>query len=438
MRDAEAWHLKRLPERSPYLFGGLIALTGTSFWMTYVLLTGPSPYNDTPSYLDLAARLGRFDLISSPRTPGYPLFVLAVGNVGTSLGLEPLVSVVVAQVLLSGLSGILLFEVGYRLTGRLMVAACAEALFFADADLQSFTGAILSDSIAVSIVTLTGWLWVRDRNWGRAAWALGVLPIVRPIFLPMPVLFGALEGLRVRRPGATLKPLIPTVVFAVVWGGIAVGAGTNPLLPVTYFSELHAFGKAYEFNLWRCLPDGAERNYLADARARDTSVYEVADKMPTQFGEHALKAATAQIVRKCPLRYVMACLRPLPRAFRQATLWRPRHDSTRIFAAVVAWHAVYWGILYRSILALAMFGVLIAIALINGYGFANLTVAYRRIFVPFMIALFAIIVAGSLGSETISRLSLPFRPWYHIMVAAGAVRTRQLITAHRRLRVATA
>lgn len=413
----------RIRRRAPRVAAATLAGIGVAAWLAYSLANGPSHFGDTPSYLTFADALENGQLPPSERTPGYPLFIVACRLLAAETGLDPDVAVTILQVLLlAGLCTLLLYDLAYRLTESVAVATVTAGLFVADADVQSFSGAILSDALATTIAVALIWVAVRDAGWRRAGWLCALLVLTRPAYLFVPFVFAGIEACRARRWGAGLAPLLPTLVLAGLWGLLGSVVGARPLTPFTRFGPLHSFAKVYEFDLWRVLPDGPERRLIAEERGAGHTVYEAASRLAGERGVDAVYDVVGRTLRAAPLRFTLSVARALPRAFRQASLWRPNHEDDRAFPAVVLWHGWYREALYWPIPLLALFGTLMIGAMWNGLGWPRATPALRTIITPFIAERFLSTALLAMGTDAVGRLAMAFRPFYCLLLALTGVR----------------
>src|SRR5207249_883827 len=89
-----------------------------------------------------------------------------------------------------------------------------------------------------------------------------------------------------------------------------------------YFGPLHAFGKVYESQLWREIPDEGERGVVADAKRRGLDGYQAAAAVAnaTQGGRN-LASVAADVIRADPIGYLGTCVGVIPKELRQRTYW---------------------------------------------------------------------------------------------------------------------
>lgn len=151
----------------------------------------PVAYGDTPTYFRLAGVLADrgLDAYDATRVPGYPLFIAAFGRDETSVWL--------AQLALGLLVSLLLFYVGWRLTGRLPLALACGLAYDLIAGQMLFEHALLSETLTTFLLmaTIAGALTlVRIPNYRRAialAFGVGVMAsltaMVRTLFFLLPV-----------------------------------------------------------------------------------------------------------------------------------------------------------------------------------------------------------------------------------------------------------
>jgi hypothetical protein len=95
---------------SPTLWLVIVSVTALLSRLFLLLLYSPVSYSDTASYRRLAGSvLNLFAKYDGTRTPGYPVFLALVGDDHR---------VWLAQLLLGFITTLLLFSIGWKLTGR--------------------------------------------------------------------------------------------------------------------------------------------------------------------------------------------------------------------------------------------------------------------------------------------------------------------------------
>ncbi len=212
------------------------ALLALGVLLRLVLAAGypPLPQPDTPTYEDAAHDLmagGPFTLSEGRRTPGYPLFIAA-------LGLDPR-NIMLAQMALGTLTSVLLYLIALRICRRPGVAFLAALCY--DLSLQQLfleavilteplTTFLLAGSILLLLVTL------ERLQQGRAAIGFALLTglcsaaalMVRPQFTFMPLLlpllvgYAALDGRRIRARtlAHAVMVALPIVVVMLGWAKV--------------------------------------------------------------------------------------------------------------------------------------------------------------------------------------------------------------------------
>ncbi len=175
------------------------------------------------------------------RTPGYPLFLAALGGGGPGASRHVLYAV---QALLMGLTALLLTLLARRLWGP-FVALAAGSVFALDPYSKRFVTIVLTETLAGFLFTAAAYCVVRawqQRSiawWAGAGLLAGVLTLVRPVFaLTIPLLaVGALCAMGGRRrrllaAGATLAAglvlVVPWVARNAAVSGKATLAGYGP------------------------------------------------------------------------------------------------------------------------------------------------------------------------------------------------------------------
>ena len=88
-------------------------------WLTFVAANGFARGNDTRGYLRPADALWSLRVVTSARTPGYPIFLVACRALAAALGTElGWVVAVLQTILLAGVTTVLVHDLGWRLTTR--------------------------------------------------------------------------------------------------------------------------------------------------------------------------------------------------------------------------------------------------------------------------------------------------------------------------------
>jgi hypothetical protein len=400
-----------------------VGAVGVGWWIFYATVHGASHYGDSRSYVAFADALENGRIPASERTPIYPVVVLGSRFVATTCHVVPeQVLVMLQTLLLAGLCPVLLYDLGRRLTDSTAVARLAAALFLADADVQSFGTAVMSEGIATPLAIGTVWLAVRDGGWRRAGWLCALLVATRPAYLLVPPTFACIEAVRARRLTAAVPPLAPTLVLAVLWGAVGVVAGARPSMPFSTFGPLHSFAKVYEFDLWKALPDGDERRIIGEERAARHDVYAAAARLRAELGESAVSDVADRVARTTPLRLASRMLGALPAAFHQPSLWKPNHRQPRVFAALVQWHRWYRDALYEARSRFRLFVVLLVIATVTGFGWAPAATGFRTVITPFVVERLVSTALLAMGTDQVGRLAMAFRPFYCLAIALACVR----------------
>ncbi len=207
------------------------------------LLLGRSPWLqfDTGDYLQLAHALRHLDFSSDTgmRTPGYPLFLLALGY---SARLVRLVQMTLGLVTTAAL-----FSIVLALTRRPAVAALGAAFYGLNLPQVIMENTLLTEAFTTFLVvvgtTMIVWLWTdRSRHAGLKmvvlALCFGFLPLVRPVYAFMPIVALAVVFHFARRPrrravAVALLALLPMLVWSSFnyarfdSFGLATGLGLN-------------------------------------------------------------------------------------------------------------------------------------------------------------------------------------------------------------------
>src|SRR3989449_582908 len=84
-KDVQGAAAMSAPEgRLRFVTGLVISGAAAAFWLAFGLANGPTEYDDTAAYLRLADALQHLHIVTSARTPGYPLLLIA-GRVLTAV-----------------------------------------------------------------------------------------------------------------------------------------------------------------------------------------------------------------------------------------------------------------------------------------------------------------------------------------------------------------
>jgi hypothetical protein len=409
----------------PRRAAGLACAVGAAgAWLAFLAATGPATGNDTEGYVRLARALGAGRVITSFRTPGYPLLLAALHGTATLLRVDAATLTAVVQTLcLAGAGTWLVFALGARLSGRTAAGVVAALLYAGDADLQQFGTALLTEAPTV-VLALAALAWrVHDGGWRRAAWLLAALALVRPNFAVFPLVFAPLEAWRLRRAAPALALLAPTVLALSLWWVVSLASGANPWRPYQWFVPVHTFGTVYEADLWRRLPDGPDRALVARLRARGVDPYAAVAAVERERGAGSAGRIAREAVAAAPGAYVATRAALLRQVFRQGSFLRPelirfRHPDARALASLTAWRDAYRRVFYASF---PLFVLLLALGCTTGLGWPAAAGPFRWALVPFVAVLFVSTAMGSLSNYDVGRLGLAFRPVNALCWALGAV-----------------
>jgi hypothetical protein len=408
-----------------------LPLAGVAFWGLYALASGPSMSGDSESYAGFAHALSWGTVPTSERTLGYPLLIALCEYVGRKLHLRTYtVTIAVQVILLAGASTALLYDIAHRLTASRFVATVAAALFLTDADIQNMSVWIMSEPLSIFLVLLALWLRLVDDGWRRAGWALACLVLTRPLYLFAVPLFAALEGLRQRSWRACAATAAPTLLLVALSSLISWAWSARSTEPVAVFLPRHSFGRIYEFDLWTHIPDSPQRRLIAELKANHADPYGALDRLTLEFGPRAWLDVQRDVLRATPLAFLASIARAVPRAFRQAVLWKPARE-TALFRAVVAWHAVFWGVLFWPPPMLLVFAALVSTAAATGFGSGDVARFYTWVGAPFAAGVFMSVALLAMGTDSVGRLALGFRPIYFLAVALCAKRVVDAVGTRR-------
>jgi len=152
-----------------------------------VLLYQPISYGDTSSYRRLAdSVLAGFASYDGTRTPGYPIFLALTGNDQNAW---------MVQLLLGFITTLLVFYLGYQLTGKAWFAGVIALAHTLDLSQFFFESNLLTESLTtfLMVLTMAGVLvWLAHPR-ARTVWlafGLGLVStltmLVRPLFIYLP------------------------------------------------------------------------------------------------------------------------------------------------------------------------------------------------------------------------------------------------------------
>lgn len=169
-----------------------------AFWLTFLLTFLPrmglfwayplASSNDSPTYLHLAASLRNSGLerYNGTRTPGYPAFLALLNNP---------TAIYLTQLLLGGLTALLVFALVWRLTRSPGLSAGLALAHSLNLGQLFFEASLLSETLATFFLWLAllglAALWQETFSPPRAGLAAGIglvlalLGLVRPLFVPL-------------------------------------------------------------------------------------------------------------------------------------------------------------------------------------------------------------------------------------------------------------
>lgn len=244
-------------------------------WFVYQ----PVEFGDTPSYRRSAvAVLGGFERYDGTRTPGYPVFLAAVG---------PDERVWVVQMILGVSISLLLFYIAWKLTGQPIFAAIAGLAHSFNLGQLFFEANLLTETLTTFwvVLTLSGvilWLLQPEKRSIWLAAGLGLTSslalITRPLFIFFPfwvLLFLLFERWTPRTLQRGFLFIIPVILIAGSWiGFIHNRFGDWSLTTMTGYHLVQHTGGFFE--------------YVPDKYAEIRDAYlEYRQKRVTEFGSQA-------------------------------------------------------------------------------------------------------------------------------------------------------
>jgi hypothetical protein len=174
-------------QQSPVLWLWLVFVTALISRLLLLMLYRPVTYSDTPSYRRLASSvLSLFAKYDGTRTPGYPVFLALAGNDQR---------VWIAQLLLGFITTLLLFYIGWKLTGRPWFGGLIAMFHTLNLGQLFFESSLLTESLTTFLLVLTmagALVWMIYPQY-RNLWlsfSLGLVStitlLVRPLFIYLP------------------------------------------------------------------------------------------------------------------------------------------------------------------------------------------------------------------------------------------------------------
>ncbi len=184
----EIQSVKSNKQQSPVLWLLIVFVIALISRLFLLLLYNPVTYSDTPSYRRLASSvLNLFAKYDGTRTPGYPVFLALVGSDQR---------VWLAQLLLGFITTLLLFYIGWKLTGKPWFGGLIALFHTLNLGQLFFESNLLTESLTTFLLVLTMagvlvWMiYPQYRNlW--LSFSLGLVStvtlLVRPLFIYLPL-----------------------------------------------------------------------------------------------------------------------------------------------------------------------------------------------------------------------------------------------------------
>src|SRR4030042_4192829 len=174
-------------QQSPALWLLIVFITALISRLFLLLLYRPVTYSDTPSYRRLASSvLNLFAKYDGTRTPGYPVFLALAGNDQ---------KVWLAQLLLGFFTTLLLFYIGWKLTGRPWFGGLIALFHTLNLGQLFFESNLLTASLTTFLLVLTmagALVWMIYPQYPNfwLFFSLGLVStvtlLVRPLFIYLP------------------------------------------------------------------------------------------------------------------------------------------------------------------------------------------------------------------------------------------------------------
>ncbi len=251
----------------------LVLLGGITLFFQVLVLRRIDPvlFPDSETYLALAESILRWEWNDFFfRTPGYPLFLVLTWVFGGEF--DPF-GIATIQVLLSAAVPFLLYGIFWELSKSRWGASALAMLYFLDWPSQATTLAILTESLSILGVLIVVYLTLRlmARPSYLLAVAAGlaafVLVMVRPAFLPLSPLLGALLGIFYWKSGAFKQHAGKAAAAALVPLVLVAGWCLEVKRETEFFSMSHITGIALYNQVGELVGEVDEPQYaqLADA-----------------------------------------------------------------------------------------------------------------------------------------------------------------------------
>jgi len=210
---------------------------------------------DSPSYISLGARMASHPaaaaLFDPYRTPGYPLFLAVIGVLQGTVGGA---GVVYAQAGLMVVTAFELYALTFGLTESRAAATAAGFLFATNVRLLDWERLIMTEAVAVFLVTTTllaFWLWLRRRSatWAAMFAAVSVFSIVtKPSLLYLPACLVVIAILGDRRRWLPVLA-VSTAIYLPVVGYAVINDRTSPHAGLSAVSNINLLGKVLEYRM---------------------------------------------------------------------------------------------------------------------------------------------------------------------------------------------
>ena len=411
--------------------------------------SGPNAFHapDTDSYLQDAQELletGTFGPPGEPeivRTPGYPLLLLP----GVSLGAPELVTVML-QILLSTLTVILVYDLGWVVTRDRRTALIAAGLYAIEPLSALYASLILTETLFTFLVASALDLLVRYQASGRwrdavlAAVPLAASIYVRPVSYFLPLWLGALLAAMALRSGPERTQRLTHAVLFVVTAVALVGAWQ---VRNAWVAGYTGFSAIQDINLY--FYNGA----AVLASEEGLPYYRVQDKMgyrdrqlyleqhPEQIGwsdaerYRSMGRAGIAIILHHPLEYAVIHLQGMLRALVDPGAV----DYLRLYRLYPAQGGLLGDAVDKGILAaaarlvqerplafwsMAALGILLAAYYLLAFvGLFSRRISWAATWLLLGVAVYFVLISG--GPASLSRFRHPVMPIVCLFAAAGMV-----------------
>ncbi|MFI5281976.1 MAG: hypothetical protein ACHQ0J_02460 [Candidatus Dormibacterales bacterium] len=392
---------------------------------------------DSPSYIALGSRLVSHPSLSALfdayRTPGYPVVLALIGAVQGTVAAD---GVVYAQAVFMVITALEVYALTFGLSGSSVAAALAGVLFATNVRLLDWERLVMTEALAVLLVTtlvLAFWLWINHR---AMAWAVlfcatsSFAILTRPSLLLMPFCLGAVVVIGDRRRWLPLL-IMGAAIYLPVAGYAAVNERLNPHAGLSAVSNINLLGKVLEYDMQG---EGDKAAYpalwqgITGLAPGDRDPYNILKTSSEALGPNYQDAArfSSDIILRHPFEYLWKSGRDLVAQSLAVPYAYIPPGSTQWLAELVADYAL---VPYAAYPALPL-------------AIAGLVVVWRRLDPQVALGIAALVAAvvGGLGINALftyldfARLRTPLDPLAFVAAIVVGSRFAQYASTRRRAR----